>query len=124
MGFTPPQAEAALKATGGNLERAADWLFSHSDNLDAAVAEAMGGGGGGGGGGDGGGGEAAALDDGPGTYELLGFISHMGSNTMCGHYVAHIKKEGRWAIYNDRKVAVSERPPLELGYMYLYKRSA
>ena len=48
----------------------------------------------------------------------------MGSNTMCGHYVAHIKKEGRWAIYNDRKVAVSERPPLELGYMYLYKRSA
>merc|ERR1719274_141812 len=28
MGFTPPQAEAALKATGGNLERAADWLFS------------------------------------------------------------------------------------------------
>ena len=59
-----------------------------------------------------------------GTYELLGFISHMGSNTMCGHYVAHIKKEGRWAIYNDRKVAVSERPPLELGYMYLYKRSA
>ena len=39
-------------------------------------------------------------------------------------HVAHIKKEGRWAIYNDSKVAVSERPPLELGYMYLYKRSA
>ena len=32
------QAEAALKACNGSLERAADWLFSHSDNLDAAVA--------------------------------------------------------------------------------------
>ena len=61
---------------------------------------------------------AAAVEDGPGRYELAGFISHIGSNTACGHYVAHIKKEGRWAIYNDRKVAVSERPPLELGYMY------
>ena len=32
------QAEAALKTCNGSLERAADWLFSHSDNLDAAVA--------------------------------------------------------------------------------------
>ena len=32
------QAEAAVKTCNGSLERAADWLFSHSDNLDAAVA--------------------------------------------------------------------------------------
>ena len=32
------QVEAALKACSGSLERAADWLFSHSDDLDAAVA--------------------------------------------------------------------------------------
>ena len=120
MGFTPTQAEGALKATNGNVERAADWLFSHSDDLDAAVAEVLGGGGGGGGGGEGEG--AAQYDDGPGQYDLLGFISHMGSNTACGHYVCHIKKEGRWILFNDRKVAASESTPLHLGYIYFYKR--
>ena len=130
MGFNETQASAALKATQGNLERAADWLFSHADDLDGAVAEVLSGGGGGGGGGGGegggggggGGGGEAEYNDGPGRYELLGFISHMGSNTTCGHYVCHIKKEGRWVIYNDRKVAASETTPLQLGYMYFYKR--
>lgn len=65
---------------------------------------------------------SAPLDDGPGKYELMGIISHMGANTACGHYVAHIKKDGQWAIYNDEKVAVSEAPPKGLGYLYLFKR--
>lgn len=39
LGFTDRQAEAALKATGGDAARGADWLFSHTDDLDAAVAE-------------------------------------------------------------------------------------
>lgn len=26
-----------LQACGGNVERAADWLFNHTDDLDAAV---------------------------------------------------------------------------------------
>lgn len=26
-------------------------------------------------------------------YELFAFISHMGTSTMCGHYVCHIKKD-------------------------------
>jgi ubiquitin carboxyl-terminal hydrolase 5/13 len=33
--------------------------------------------------------------DGPGHYKLLGIVSHMGSNTACGHYVAHVKKVRR-----------------------------
>lgn len=41
LGFTERQAQAALKATGGDAARGADWLFSHTDNLDAAVAEVM-----------------------------------------------------------------------------------
>lgn len=32
------QAAAALQACSGSLERAADWLFSHSADLAAAVA--------------------------------------------------------------------------------------
>lgn len=31
MGFGPPQARKALKETGGDLERAVEWLFSHPD---------------------------------------------------------------------------------------------
>ena len=65
---------------------------------------------------------SSSCKDGSGKYELVGFVSHMGSNTACGHYVAHIKKNGRWVIYNDDKVALSEHPPRDLGYMYMYKR--
>ena len=31
MGFGPPQAKKALKETGGDVERAVDWLFNHPD---------------------------------------------------------------------------------------------
>lgn len=55
-------------------------------------------------------------------YKLVAFISHMGTSTMVGHYVCHIKKEGRWVIYNDEKVALSEHPPRDLAYLYLYQR--
>lgn len=58
----------------------------------------------------------------PAEYRLVAFISHMGTSTMCGHYVCHILKEGRWIIYNDNKVAVSEAPPKDMGYLYLYRR--
>lgn len=39
MGFTEPQARLALKETQNNLERAADWLFSHQPDLDMLVAQ-------------------------------------------------------------------------------------
>jgi len=58
----------------------------------------------------------------PGTgYRLKAFISHMGSSAQTGHYICHIKKDGRWVIFNDRKVAASKRPPRELAYLYLYE---
>lgn len=38
MGFTERQAKAALTSCNGSVERAADWLFSRADGLDAAVA--------------------------------------------------------------------------------------
>ncbi|XP_005991976.1 ubiquitin carboxyl-terminal hydrolase 13 isoform X7 [Latimeria chalumnae] len=125
MGFARTQAIQALKATNNNLERALDWIFTHPDSeeeseamsevadteintISNATAEA----------------ETAGprVKDGPGRYELFAFISHMGTSTMCGHYVCHIKKEGRWVIYNDHKVCASERLPKDLGYMYFYHR--
>lgn len=58
----------------------------------------------------------------PKLYQLKAFISHMGPSTMCGHYVCHIRKDDRWYIFNDNKVAISENPPKELGYLYFYER--
>lgn len=46
----------------------------------------------------------------------------MGTSTLVGHYVCHILKDNHWVIYNDEKVALSENPPKDLGYLYLYKR--
>lgn len=60
--------------------------------------------------------------DGVELYKLVAFISHMGTSTMCGHYVCHILKDNRWVIYNDEKVTISEHPPKELAYLYLYQR--
>lgn len=55
-------------------------------------------------------------------YQLKAFISHMGTSTANGHYVCHIKKEDKWYIFNDEKVAVSERPPIAHGYLYFYEK--
>lgn len=115
MGFNREQASLALKETSNNLERAADWIFSHQHELDALLAAQSG---------------ASVVPppqkptytDGPPKYELTAFISHMGTSIFVGHYVCHIKKEGEWTIFNDNKVSKSVTPPLDLGYIYLYKR--
>lgn len=39
MGFTQSQATKALKQTDNDIERAADWLFSHQSELDAMEVE-------------------------------------------------------------------------------------
>ncbi|POI35973.1 hypothetical protein CIB84_000275, partial [Bambusicola thoracicus] len=99
MGFQRSLAIQALKATNNNLERALEWIFSHPEleeedgepalnvmdlenHTNANIlAEARS--------------EGPRIKDGPGRYELFGFISHMGTSTMSGHYVCHLKKEGR-----------------------------
>ncbi|XP_076283534.1 ubiquitin specific protease 5 [Lasioglossum baleicum] len=110
MGFTKEQAVKALKATDNNLERAADWIFSHQTELDAMDVD------------DEQGHSEETFRDGNNQYKLVGFLSHMGPATAVGHYVCHLLKDDRWVIYNDDKVAMSENPPKELGYIYLYQR--
>jgi len=117
-GFTRFQAIKALEATNNNIERAADWIFSHADELmdvgndeqssaesTSAVPNAK-----------------ANFRDGNSSYKLVAFISHMGTNANVGHYVAHILKDDKWVIFNDENVALSENPPKDLAYLYLYKR--
>ncbi|GFW95543.1 ubiquitin carboxyl-terminal hydrolase 5 [Trichonephila clavipes] len=108
MGFTPAQAAKALEATDNNLERAVDWIFSHSEEMEVdspAATEVK-----------------AQFRDGAEKYKLVAFISHMGTSTVAGHYVCHIFKDGRWVIFNDNKVALSENPPKDLAYLYIYQR--
>eukprot|EP01104_Vermistella_antarctica_P013148 TRINITY_DN3943_c0_g1_i3.p1 TRINITY_DN3943_c0_g1~~TRINITY_DN3943_c0_g1_i3.p1 ORF type:complete len:712 (-),score=177.96 TRINITY_DN3943_c0_g1_i3:44-2179(-) len=115
MGFDRAKCEKALRSTNNNVERATDWIFSHMDDdgsEDVEMSSTSG--------------DKAEQQkectDGEGKYELAAFISHSGSSAHCGHYVCHIKKEGRWVLFNDRKVAVSEEPPRQLGYIYFFKR--
>lgn len=121
MGFSETQAKAALTATEGSLERAGDWLFSHADNLDAAVHDVFSDSNARVGGGNKGSTGVKYVDGEP-RYDMVGFASHLGSNTSSGHYVAHIRKEGRFVLFNDEKVAVSQRPPTDLGFLYVYRR--
>lgn len=109
MGFSRDHATKALKMTDNNLERAADWIFSHVVELEQMETDQLQD-------------SSPKCKDGDGKYKLIALISHMGTSTSCGHYVCHILKEGRWVIYNDRKVALSENPPRRLAYLYLYKR--
>ncbi|UYV68713.1 USP5 [Cordylochernes scorpioides] len=112
MGFNRDQALKALKATSNNLERALDWIFSHANELDeemdtnSSTPPS-----------------SPPVNDGPASYKLVGFVSHMGPSSLSGHYVCHLLRDGHWVIYNDRKVALSEKPPQDLAYLYLYQRT-
>uniref|UniRef100_A0AC35TUH2 Ubiquitin carboxyl-terminal hydrolase n=1 Tax=Rhabditophanes sp. KR3021 TaxID=114890 RepID=A0AC35TUH2_9BILA len=120
MGFTPHQANYAMTEMKGNLMNAADFLIQSGGavpppdeddeedevkNEDDVKQQ-----------------QNIRFKDGQGKYKLVGFISHMGTSTSCGHYVVHLKKGDHWYIYNDEKVGISQKPPLSLGYVYIYER--
>ncbi|KAM7250829.1 hypothetical protein ACFE04_022712 [Oxalis oulophora] len=115
FGFSEDVALKALKATGFDVEKATDWIFNNPQassptDMDITASSS----------------NPAQVDgglpDGEGKYKLLGFVSHIGTSTQCGHYVAHILKEGRWVIFNDAKVGVSTNPPKDMGYLYFFER--
>ncbi|KAL5984708.1 hypothetical protein ACLOJK_041329 [Asimina triloba] len=58
----------------------------------------------------------SALPDGGGRYKLMAIVSHIGKSIECGHYVAHVYKNGRWVIFNDNKAGASIDPPKDMGY--------
>ncbi|XP_021804749.1 ubiquitin carboxyl-terminal hydrolase 14 [Prunus avium] len=115
FGFQEDVARTALKASGGDIEKATDWIFSNPDasvstDMDATTSENA---------------PTAAdagLPDGGGRYRLIGIVSHIGTSTQCGHYVAHIFKDGRWVIFNDDKVGASVNTPKDMGYLYFFER--
>ncbi|SPO07111.1 related to ubiquitin thiolesterase [Cephalotrichum gorgonifer] len=126
MGFAEGQAKKALRETGGDAERAVEWVFSHPDDTgddDAgAGAEA--------GPGPGAEREVAGTTE-PGRYKLQSIVCHKGTSIHAGHYVAFIRKklegeEGEpWVLFNDEKVVeggdVGEMS--KFAYVYFFKRA-
>uniref|UniRef100_A0A0K0CZ92 Ubiquitin carboxyl-terminal hydrolase n=1 Tax=Angiostrongylus cantonensis TaxID=6313 RepID=A0A0K0CZ92_ANGCA len=118
FGFTPYQARYAL-SRNTDANAAAEWLFVHADEVPPECGAAVPG-------------ENTTppeaspfreFSDGVGKYRLVAFISHMGSSPHSGHYVAHVKKDDRWILFNDEKVAISQNPPRQLAYLYLFRRA-
>ncbi|KAF2007781.1 ubiquitinyl hydrolase [Amniculicola lignicola CBS 123094] len=126
MGFNAPQARQALKETGGDMERAVDWLFSHPD----ATGDF-----------DEGSGQAAApaetsakslpgSEQLPAKFQLQSIVCHKGSSIHAGHYVAFVRKQlpeektASWVLFNDEKVAkageVEEMK--KFAYVYFFRR--
>ena len=102
MGFSEDEARDALQETSGNVALAIEWLFGPRKKSAHSTKS-----------------------DGNGVYELVGFLQHKGTSALCGHYVATVKRDGKWVLYNDEKVAVypdNEPPEFGKGYLYLFRR--
>ncbi|KAL5972953.1 ubiquitin-specific protease ubp14 [Asimina triloba] len=114
FGFQEEVARKALKASGGDIEKATDWIFSQPDASGSVDMETTPS--------NGPSTSDSALPDGGGRYKLMAIVSHIGTSTQCGHYVAHVYKNGRWVIFNDNKVGASIDPPKDMGYLYFFQR--
>ncbi|KAL3318911.1 Ubiquitin carboxyl-terminal hydrolase 13 [Cichlidogyrus casuarinus] len=119
LGLTTFQAEQVLGKFNQNLELAADWVLNNPEqaqNLKPENEEQT----------------EGKLSDGKPIYQIIGLISHMGKNTNEGHYVCHLKRSelqpnldprtSEWIIFNDDKVAKSEKPPFQFAYLYILRR--
>ncbi|KAK4223366.1 putative ubiquitin carboxyl-terminal hydrolase [Podospora fimiseda] len=122
MGFSGPRAVKGLKQTGGDVERAIEWLFSHPDD-DGAVEE------------DGNAEESSAGEkklvgsaELPANFQLQSIVCHKGTSIHAGHYVAFIRKkigdETPWVLFNDEKVVkVADVEEMkQTAYIYFFKR--
>eukprot|EP00004_Rigifila_ramosa_P018589 TRINITY_DN4646_c0_g1_i3.p1 TRINITY_DN4646_c0_g1~~TRINITY_DN4646_c0_g1_i3.p1 ORF type:complete len:419 (+),score=63.35 TRINITY_DN4646_c0_g1_i3:1158-2414(+) len=119
MGFSERHARRALTETGGSMERAVDWIFSHDDVPDVEPTSAP----------------TPAPTPAPtgdahhSKYELSGFITHLGPSTSAGHYVAHAlvplaSGTQGWVVFNDDRVALAPEPPVQNAYLVMFSRRA
>jgi len=118
MGFTSNQAKKALRETGGDMERAVEWLFSHPDDLgdsdsSATTVKSTAK-------------EIPGTKDLPARYRLKAFISHKGPSLHSGHYVAHIRIGEDWVLFNDEKVVKADCESVKelkkLAYLYVFEK--
>ncbi|KAI4138616.1 MAG: hypothetical protein L6R39_006697 [Caloplaca ligustica] len=139
MGIGAPQARKALKETGGDVNRAVDWVFSHPNDQGDFDSEGSNPGNGHSGQG------VAGSADLPARFRLQSIVCHKGSSIHAGHYVAFIRKpiphddngdgdnggaagdeEVSWVLYNDEKVVRAVHQQVEemkkFAYVYFFMR--
>ena len=141
MGFTPAQAKKALRETvrticnrlfgaslkakpqNGDADRAVEWLFNHPDDIGEVAPPSSSN-------------TVAPPQANPGSsnlpaqYQLKAFISHKGFSVHSGHYVAHIRYDGKdgeeWVLFNDEKVVKADMESVnalkKLAYLYIFER--
>lgn len=99
------------------MERAVEWLFSHPDDTGEESAPTTTP-------------PSASKISGsstlPASYKLKAFISHKGPSVHSGHYVAHIKVNDSWVLFNDEKVVKADdesvRELKKLAYLYVFEK--
>ncbi|KAI0240223.1 ubiquitin C-terminal hydrolase Ubp14, partial [Massospora cicadina] len=108
MGFSEAHASMALQSTDSNMERAVEWIFSHPEGSTSNQSAPI----------------EAGVEDLTTPYFLKAFVSHKGTSTHCGHYVAHVNlpNQPSWVLFNDHKVASQPDPPQETAYLYFFLR--
>lgn len=124
MGFDAPRATKALEETGGDVERAVEWLFSYPDDTGVVAND------------DWAGSEPAASKEPaesaslPASFQLQSIVCHKGTSIHAGHYVAFIRKllEGqgaKWVLFNDEKVveAYDVDEMRKFAYVYFFRRT-
>ncbi|BFU20268.1 ubiquitin carboxyl-terminal hydrolase 5, putative [Entamoeba histolytica HM-3:IMSS] len=111
MGFDEESSRKALEKTKGDIEQAIIFAATCNEEKENKMEEEK----------ENKMEEEGNDDDRSGKYELIGFVSHIGANVNCGHYVCHMKQGDEWIMFNDNKVYQSQNPPFTRGYLYLYK---
>ena len=104
MGFEDKRVKYALTETNGDADRALDWLFSHAEDILPSQSNVV-----------------ESINCTSGRFALASFITHLGTSTGCGHYVAHVNHDNEWIYYNDSKVSTCPELPKDQAYVYLFK---
>lgn len=112
MGFSPSQASAALRANGGTVESAVEWLFAgHTEDEVPPVQDEI---------------NPESMDRVrgsatlPTSYELRSIVCHKGTSVHAGHYVAAIRRDGKWVLFNDERVVEGTDVAELQKYAYIY----
>ncbi len=112
MGFTSKQARKALRINKGNPEASIDWLFSNpgDEGEDDSQENPI----------------VFGTAHKPSLYKLKATICHKGPSVHSGHYVACVRKNRDWVLFNDEKVVKAEGQNLdglvENAYIYFFER--
>ncbi|KAH0538106.1 hypothetical protein FGG08_005268 [Glutinoglossum americanum] len=117
MGFGPSQARKALGETGGDVERAVEWLFNHPDDQGGVGDDES---------------EEKRLPGSetvPAYFQLHSIVCHKGASIHAGHYVAFIRKNigsehgDSWVLFNDEKVveAADFEEMKRFAYVYFFR---